>query len=138
MLNEYWLANFEFIISMENTTNLTGLSQTIFTALNTRDFSEFEVIVTDDVELDFPGAGRVEGHKKVLIFMKALLRKYPKLEFTVSEIITGEERAVVVWTNSGEYIDGTPYANSGMTLMYFKDGKITFISDYFKDTSFVR
>ncbi len=118
--------------------NFQLLSRAVFTALNTRDFSEFEKIVSDDVALDFPGAGRLEGQRKVQVFMKALLRKYNMLEFMVSEVITGNDRAVVVWTNRGERADGTPYANSGMTLICFREGKITFISDYFKDTSFVK
>lgn len=123
---------------MKGTVNLSELSGAIFTAMNSRNFTEFDEIVADDVCLDFPGAGLLKGKKKVLIFMKALLRKYPVLEFKVSEIITGKKRAVVVWTNQGEHIDGTPYSNSGMTLVCFKGWTISFISDYFKDTSFVR
>ncbi len=118
--------------------NLLLLSRTVFTALNTRDFSEFEKIVTDDVTLDFPGAGRIEGQRKVQVFMKALLRKYRRLEFTVTDVIADTKSAVVVWNNQGEHADGNPYANSGMTLICFREGKIEFISDYFKDTSFVK
>jgi len=114
------------------------VAHSIFKAMNTRDFSEFENFITEDVVFDFPGAGRIEGYKRVLIFLKALLRKYPKLTFNVSEIITDNERACAVWTNKGEDLDGNHYSNSGITLLYFRGEKLTFISDYFKDTSFVK
>ena len=94
--------------------------------------------MSENVALDFPGARRIEGFKSVQIFLKALLRKYSTLTFTVSEVIVEKERACVVWTNEGEHIDGNPYTNRGLTLMVFSENKITFISDYFKDTSFVK
>lgn len=114
------------------------VTRSIFNAMNTGDFSEFENFISEDVVFDFPGAGRIEGYKRVLIFLKALLRKYPKLTFFVSEIITDNERACAVWTNEGEDSDGNHYSNSGITLLYFRGEKLTFISDYFKDTSFVK
>jgi ketosteroid isomerase-like protein len=117
---------------------MQDVARSIFNAMNTRDFSEFENFVSEDVVFDFPGAGRIEGYKRVLIFLKALLRKYPKLTFTISEIITDNQRACAVWTNEGEDLDGNHYSNSGITLLYFSGEKLTFISDYFKDTSFVK
>ncbi|UCH13028.1 MAG: nuclear transport factor 2 family protein [Bacteroidales bacterium] len=115
-----------------------NMALSIFDAMNTRDFSKFENFITESVVFDFPGAGRIEGYKRVIIFLKALLRKYPELKFTVTEIITDNQRACAVWTNKGEDINGNTYSNSGITLLYFTGNKITFISDYFKDTSFVK
>jgi ketosteroid isomerase-like protein len=123
---------------MNTTLSYEEKASVIFKAMNTRDFSELEKIVSGDVVFDFPGAGRIEGYKRVIIFLKALLRRYPQLTFEVSEIITGSQRACVVWTNKGEDIEGNAYKNNGMTLLHFSEGKIKFISDYFKDTSFVR
>ena len=117
---------------------LTNLTNSVFDAMNTRDFTVLEKNVTDDVAFDFPGAGRIEGSKRVILFLKALLRKYPRLTFSVSEIITDRQKACAVWTNEGENSEGKLYANSGMTLLHFNDAKIVFISDYFKDTSFVK
>lgn len=113
------------------------LAAKLFEAMNIRDFSDLEIHITDDVALDFPGNGVVSGMKKVLLFLKVLLRKYPTLKFTVSEIIATENRACAVWTNKGTDTTGAPYQNSGMTLIRFQNDKICFISDYFKDTSFV-
>jgi len=119
-------------------TPMRDMARIVFKAMNSRDLSELEEIIDEEIVFDFPGVGRIEGHRKVLIFLKTLLRKYPELTFTVSEIITDEQKACVVWTNEGEHIDGSPYKNRGVTLIHFSGNKITFISDYFKDTSFVK
>ncbi|MBN1597711.1 MAG: nuclear transport factor 2 family protein [Bacteroidales bacterium] len=110
----------------------------LFKAMNTRDFSTVEKQVTEDVAFDFPGAGRIEGAKRVFIFLKALLRKYKTLVFTVHDVLIDYNAACAVWTNKGEHSEGHPYNNSGVTLFHFTDNKISFLSDYFKDTSFVK
>ena len=115
-----------------------NMVKSIFNAMNTKDFSELKKITAGDVAFDFPGSGRIEGQRRVLIFLKALLRKYPKLTFTVSDTIVDNQRACAIWTNEGENIEGKPYKNSGITLIHFLDRKIIFISDYFKDTSFIQ
>ncbi len=114
-----------------------ALSRLVFAAMNSRDLSSLESQVTPDVVFDFPGSGRMEGSRRVLLFLRALLRKYPRLEFTVLETLCSDDRACVSWTNEGLDLEGRPYANQGVTLLHFRDGKISFISDYFKDTSFV-
>ncbi len=113
------------------------LTNGVFNAMNSRDFTELEKNVAENVAFDFPGAGRIEGSKRVILFLKALLRKYRVLTFIVSDVIIDGDKACAVWTNSGEHIDGKPYSNSGVTLIRFNDDKIVFLSDYFKDTSFV-
>ncbi|MCF6357158.1 MAG: nuclear transport factor 2 family protein [Draconibacterium sp.] len=112
------------------------LAQLVFDCFNTRDFSKVEPFVADDIIFNFPGAGDILGARKALFFMKMLLRKFPVLEFDISEIIVEGEKAVAVWTNSGKNTEGEEYSNSGMTLFHFKDGMISVISDYFKNTSF--
>lgn len=108
----------------------------LFDAMNSREFTSFEQVITEDVIFDFPGAGRAEGERRTLLLLKSLLRKYPDLRFTISDIIVDQDRACAVWTNEGNDIQGAPYRNSGMTLFHFTGGKISYISDYFKDTSF--
>ena len=122
---------------MANSNFKYNLTMSVFNAMNTRDFTELEKNITEDVAFDFPGAGRIEGNRRVLIFLKALLRKYKHLTFTITEVIQESHRACAIWTNEGEHINGNAYANSGITLLYFSKDKISFISDYFKDTSFV-
>jgi hypothetical protein len=110
----------------------------LFKSMNIRDFSTIENQVTEDVVFDFPGAGRIEGARKVFIFLKALLRKYKTLLFTLNEVLIDNNAACAVWTNKGEHSEGYDYTNSGVTLFHFKGDKISFLSDYFKDTSFVK
>ncbi len=121
-----------------NKTTYTDLARSVFHAMNTRDFATLEMNVTEDVVFDFPGAGKIEGNRRVMLFLKALLRKYPILAFEVSEILIDNQNACAVWTNRGENSEGIAYANSGLTLMQFTGNKIAYISDYFKDTSFVQ
>jgi len=121
---------------MDIVVNQEKMAASLFLALNSRNFDGLELTVADEVVLDFPGAGRVEGYRKVVIFMKALLRRYQRLAFTLTDVFSTGDRACVVWTNEGEHADGNPYRNSGLTLFHFANEKIVFISDYFKDTSF--
>ena len=108
----------------------------LFITMNNRDFSDIENLLDENVCLDFPGVKRTEGIRKTRILLNALLRKYPELEFSVQDVIIDEDRACVVWTNKGLDVNSSPYENNGITLLNFKAGKISFISDYFKDTSF--
>lgn len=122
---------------MEKTGKIKETAALIFEAMNSRDFTLFESNITDDIAFDFPGTGRMEGNRRTLLFFRSLLRKFPRLHFTINEVIACGDRACIVWTNEGEDAKGNPYANSGVTLIHTRDGKISFISDYFKDTSFV-
>jgi ketosteroid isomerase-like protein len=104
--------------------------------MNARDFELFDQVITVDVAFDFPGVGKVEGRRRTVLVPKSILRKYPVLQFTISEIISEGDRACAVWTSRGESTNGIIYSNSGMTLLHFTGGKISFICDYFKDTPF--
>ncbi len=113
-----------------------GIAVSIFEAMNSGEFSKFQSNALEGISFDFPGTDRIEGAKRVILFFKVLLRKYKDLKFSVNEVIVGDKKACVVWTNKGEYNDGNLYENSGITLFHFYDDKISYISDYFKDTSF--
>ena len=110
----------------------------LFESMNSRDFSTFEAITTEDVSLDFPGPGRVEGRRRSLLILRSILRRFSRLTFTISETIIEDQSACVVWFNEGEYNDGTQYENRGVTLIQLKGNLIAGISDYFKDTSFTQ
>ena len=113
----------------------TGLE--LFDAMNSAEFSQLQDCIDDDVEFDFPGVERIKGKKKVLVFLKVLLRKYKNLTFTVNDVLEGENKMVVIWTNKGNDALGAEYSNSGVSLFHFTpEGRINFLSDYFKDTSF--
>lgn len=113
------------------------LAKAIFTAMNGRDPAHLEPYLSRDAVFDFPGPGLIKGSRKILVFLKVLFRKYPRLEFSIEDILVDEDHACAVWTNQGEDKKGKPYQNRGITFMRFSEGKIVLISDYFKDTSFV-
>ncbi|UCE17247.1 MAG: nuclear transport factor 2 family protein [Gemmatimonadota bacterium] len=117
--------------------DIRDLTQTIFDTFNNRDVSDLEQCLAEDAVFDFPGTEVLQGPKRILLFFKILFRKYPRLAFTVEDILVDEDRACAVWSNDGEDNKGNPYHNQGVTLIRVKDGKIVSISDYFKDTSFV-
>jgi len=122
---------------MINKNSYKEIAVSVFEAMNTSDFSTFEKNAADNLSFDFPGADRAEGVKRVILFFKVLLRKYKVLTFTVTDVIVEDDKACVVWTNKGEEKDGSLYENSGITLFHFANEKVSYISDYFKDTSFL-
>jgi ketosteroid isomerase-like protein len=113
-------------------------ARTFFDAMNERDFTDLDRHLAPDVAFDFPGAGDINGSRRMLLFLKVLFRKYARLMFTVQEVLADGERACVVWTNEGKTAEGEPYCNSGVTVMHFSGGRIVALSDYFKDTSFIK
>jgi len=137
---QYTLNLIPFIIQGDNVEEKISnrrLAQAFMGALNNRNYTEFQKRLTENAVLDFPGPGRIKSRRKIISFIKALFRRFPQLEFTIHEVIAESDRACIVWTNKGERNDGEPYTNSGITLLQMRDEKIDFISDYFKDTSFV-
>ena len=49
-------------------------------------------------------------------------------------MIQQDERAAVHWTNQGMNRRREPYENEGVTILEMKNGKISYISDFFKNT----
>lgn len=113
-------------------------TKAFFEAMNTKNFDILKEDMHEDISFDFPGTKLLVGQRRVLLFLNALMRKYNDLTFTVSEIIAENNVVFAVWTNKGTAADGSEYYNSGVTLIRFRDDKIEFLSDYFKDTSFTR
>ena len=122
---------------MDNKEFYEDLAKKIFASMNSRDFDKLKEDMDDDISLDFPGIKLIEGSRRVIVFLNELMKKYKMLTFKLSDIIIENEKAFVLWTNFGEAPDGSEYKNSGVTFVKFKDEKIIFLSDYFKDTSFI-
>jgi hypothetical protein len=49
-----------------------------------------------------PGAETVRGCRRIIVFLEAVLRKYPELKFTIENIIVDEAGAAVFWSNKGK------------------------------------
>ena len=56
------------------------------------------------------------------------------MAFKIQRIILQGDQAAVHWANQGMNRRKEPYQNEGVTILEMQDGKISFISDFFKDT----
>ena len=105
-----------------------------FEVLNHRDTKEMEDLLGSDAEFYFPKTQPLIGRDPILKFLNILFRQYPKLVFKIQRIILQGDQAAVHWTNRGMNRRKEPYQNEGVTILEMQDGKISFISDFFKDT----
>lgn len=109
-------------------------SNEFFTCFNNRDLERLRALLNENAQLYFPKTQPLLTPDRILKFLHLLFRQYPELTFTVHRTIVQRNRAAVHWTNQGKNRRGEPYQNEGMTLLEFEAGKISFISDFFKDT----
>jgi uncharacterized protein (TIGR02246 family) len=105
-----------------------------FKALNTRDLEKMGNLLNSDAEFYFPKTQPLIGKDRILRFFNILFRQYPELSFEIQSVIHQGNKAAVHWTNRGISRRKEPYQNEGATILVFKGDKISFISDFFKDT----
>jgi ketosteroid isomerase-like protein len=105
-----------------------------FNFLNLRDLDRMKALLQEDARLDFPKTQPLLGLERILKFLHLLFRQYPELTFTLHRTIVQGNRGAVHWTNQGKNRRGEPYENEGMTLLEFDREKITYLSDFFKNT----
>jgi ketosteroid isomerase-like protein len=107
---------------------------TFFEVFNSRDMDRMGELLNEDAELYFPKTQPLIGKERILKFINLLLRQYPELSFEVQRIICDGSKAAIHWTNTGRSRRKEPYQNEGVTILEMKGNKISFISDFFKDT----
>jgi len=105
-----------------------------FDLLNRRDLDKMGAMMTEDVVFLFPKTQPLQGPERIARFFNILFRRYPELSFAVKRTIVEKDWAAVHWTNRGVSRKKEPYENEGVTLLESDQGKIRFISDFFKDT----
>jgi ketosteroid isomerase-like protein len=105
-----------------------------FDSVNRRDLEEMGNLLTESAEFYFPKTQPLIGKKRVLRFFGILFRQYPQLSFGIQSVIIQGSRAAVHWKNRGANRRNEPYENEGVTILEFAGGRISFISDFFKDT----
>ena len=105
-----------------------------FECLNHRDLEQMEELLLEDACLYFPKTEPLSGKNRILRFMGILFRHYPELIFDVQQTIIQGSKAAIHWTNKGTSRKNKPYKNEGVTLIEFRANKISFISDFFKNT----
>ena len=112
--------------------------KSFFTLLNNRDFESLKNHLTPDVTFYFPGTKPLVGPQKVIQLLRIIYRRYAHLTFSIEDIIIQRNKIAVVWSNSGNDVRGRLYKNRGVTIFKIEKDKIAYISDFFKDTSFVK
>lgn len=105
-----------------------------FEALNIRDLAKMGNLLHSSAEFYFPKTQPLIGKDRIVKFFSILFRQYPELSFEIQRIIHQQNKAAVHWTNRGISRRKEHYQNEGATILEFKGGKITFISDFFKNT----
>jgi ketosteroid isomerase-like protein len=105
-----------------------------FQVLNERDLDEADNLLNAKTEFYFPKTQPIIGKGRILKFLNVFFRRYPELFFTVERVIHQEDQAAVHWTNRGINRRKEPYQNEGVTILEVENGKISYISDFFKDT----
>ena len=105
-----------------------------FKVFNAHDVDGMGQLLTSEAEFYFPKTQPLIGKERILRFFSILLRRYPELTFEIQRIIRQESQAAVHWTNRGVSRKKEPYQNEGVTILELAADKISFISDFFKDT----
>ena len=105
-----------------------------FEVLNERNLDEMEHLFSSEAKLYFPKTQPLIGKNRIFKFFNILFHQYPQLNFDIQRIIIQGNLAAIHWTNQGKNKRDTPYENEGVTIMELMNGKIIFISDFFKDT----
>jgi ketosteroid isomerase-like protein len=105
-----------------------------FSAFNAGDIETMRSMMTEKTVLYFPKTEPLAGAERICKFLMILLKRIPKLNFSIHRVIIQDHRAAVHWTNEGVSRKNDPYENEGMTLFEEENGKFVFISDFFKDT----
>ena len=107
---------------------------TFFDVFNARDTDRMAELLHEDAEFYFPKTQPLIGRERILKFLNILFRQYPELTFEIQRTVCEGSKAAVHWRNKGRSRKNEPYQNEGATILEMADDKITFISDFFKDT----
>ena len=105
-----------------------------FKMFNAHNVEGMGQLLASEAEFYFPKTQPLIGKERILRFFNILFRQYPQLSFEIQRIIRQESLAAVHWTNRGISRKREPYQNEGVTILEMTADKISFISDFFKDT----
>jgi ketosteroid isomerase-like protein len=105
-----------------------------FDSVNVRNLEEMGGLLAEAAQFYFPKTQPLLGKERILRFFSILFRQYPDLAFQIHRTILQDNKGAVHWTNTGQNRKGEFYENEGVTLLEEENGKIIFISDFFKDT----
>ena len=105
--------------------------------LNTLDVENLRKWFDENSKIWIPPMKEVEGGKRILALFRTIFRKYNHIEWKESEIFNlGKGRFFYETVSKGDMKIKGAYNNQICTIIEFaENGKIRYLSDYFKDTS---
>lgn len=105
--------------------------------LNSLKVENLEKWFNEDSTIWIPPAGQVTGARRILALFRAIFRKYSKLEWRVDSVFSiGSHQFFYQTSSRGNFANDSEYRNQICTIIHFcENGKIKYLSDYFKDTS---
>jgi ketosteroid isomerase-like protein len=105
--------------------------------LEARDPEALRLRFSDDAVLWIPPSPPIQGARRIQTMFKLIFRMYTEIHWKVTDFYQVGERRYIYATNSwGTLGRDTPYKNHVLTVMDFDaNGKISYLSDYFKDTA---
>jgi limonene-1,2-epoxide hydrolase len=92
---------------------------------------------SNDAKLWIPPAQPVEGIARVSALFRAMFNRYEFIEWKIIDILpVSDDRCLHICESRGKLKGSDEYTNRVITDITFNDeGKITSLSDYFKDTA---
>lgn len=104
--------------------------------LNSLNIEQLEKWFTDESTIWIPPLKEVSGKNRILALFRAIFKRYDTIEWHVFEIFSlGNQKYFYQTTSYGTMVGKGVYENNICTLVHFsKNGKIIYLSDYFKDT----
>ncbi|KXH80382.1 hypothetical protein AU378_18370 [Chryseobacterium kwangjuense] len=104
--------------------------------LNSLKIEHLEKWFTDESTIWIPPSKQISGKNRILALFRAIFRRYDSIEWQVFEIFPlGNQKFFYQTTSYGRMTDKGVYENNICTLVQFsEEGKIIYLSDYFKDT----
>ncbi len=114
--------------------DLSNRVRQFFELLSAQKLEPMAEFLTEDARLFFPKTQPLTGSEKILKFFQILFRQYPQLIFVVEHTIAQENKVAAHWRNKGITRKNEPYENEGVTLFFFEGERVSWMSDFFKDT----
>ena len=92
---------------------------------------------TENAVLWIPPSPPIEGSRRIQAMFKLIFRMYTEIHWKVTDFYqVGNQRYIYATNSWGIIGKDTPYKNHVLTVIDFDAaGKISYLSDYFKDTA---
>lgn len=104
--------------------------------LDAHDLRRLEPWFSEATLICIPPEEALRGTRRILAFFRAVFRRYEELHWRVTDVYPVAAGRCIYLTDSWGRRGGAPYRNHIVTLIDFDaEGRIAYLSDYFKDTA---